>query len=201
MRSEEYKTRLLTCPESQNQLILDEFFHAGESFCFRGDPAGEAALKATVQEILASGLFDEIGLTVRFHPLQLVVCGSAHLGFSAAPKKLGNAFRPGASDIDIAIVNPELFEAWWAELQQAPQIAPGTQRQVAENLLFGFIDPSTVCDSSPIGRIWWKSFGNLRMPSIGSVVRARLYKNYWSMQNYHIRSINEARNQLQGKVV
>ena len=46
----------------------------------------------------------------------VVFCGSAHLGFSATKD---SDFVPGGSDLDVAIINFELFQYAWTELIKA----------------------------------------------------------------------------------
>jgi hypothetical protein len=78
--------------------ILDRYFHSGESAVFAGAPPDE---QAKLKNDVARALFDSFH--VRVHPFQLVISGSAHLGFSPVPEKLGKPFDPQKSDIDIAV--------------------------------------------------------------------------------------------------
>src|SRR5438309_10590224 len=82
--------------------VLDKYFHSGQSVVFNGAPPGaEAALKRHVAKSLGGAL------NAAIHPLQLVLCGSAHLGFSPVPNKIGKPFDPTSSDIDVAVVSEE----------------------------------------------------------------------------------------------
>lgn len=49
------------------------------------------------------------------HPNEIIVVGSAKLGFSIAPEK---RYRPfgDTSDIDVAVVSPQLFDFVWYEV-------------------------------------------------------------------------------------
>jgi hypothetical protein len=49
------------------------------------------------------------------HPNEIIVVGSAKLGFSIAPTKRYRAFGE-TSDIDVAIVSPQLFDRVWHEV-------------------------------------------------------------------------------------
>jgi len=67
--------------------VLDRYFHAGQSHVFFGaDPKIEPEFKRYLAVQLRQAL------DVRLHPLQLILCGSAHLGFSPVPTKLGKPF-------------------------------------------------------------------------------------------------------------
>jgi hypothetical protein len=131
------------------------------------------------------------------HPFQLIVCGSAHLGFSPVPGKLGRPFDSSSSDIDVSVVSTELFDRWWGELQLSKALVPAVLTRIAEDLFWGFINPANVNNLSEIGQKWWDLFGGIRTDRAKGV-RGRLYHNYWSMQNYHIHAIVGGRKELQG---
>jgi hypothetical protein len=169
--------------------LLDRYFHSGQSAVFNGSPPEE---EATFNRSIARSLFDTLDL--RIHPLQIVVCGSAHLGFSPVPEKLGKPFDSRSSDIDVAIVVPDLFDTWWTELQSC-QLVESSRRRVADELFWGFINPDTVKDCSKMGETWWELFGNLSTDRARGV-RGKLYRTYWSMQNYHKRAIVKGRDKL-----
>ena len=86
------------------------------------------------------------------------------------------------------------FDRWWNELQQS-ELIPAVLTRVADDLFWGFIDPSKVYNVSAMGRKWWKIFGMLQTDRAKGV-RGRLYRNHWSMQSYHIHAINGGRNTL-----
>src|SRR5689334_9608076 len=94
--------------------ILHRYFHAGQSALFQGaDPSEEPRFKWNISKQIAQEF------RVQCHPLQLFVCGSAHLGFSPVPGKLGKPFNSDESDVDLALVSSELFDRWWHELLEA----------------------------------------------------------------------------------
>jgi hypothetical protein len=57
----------------------------------------------------------EIAEQFKLHPAEVLVVGSAKLGFSIVPKKRYRFFND-ESDIDVALVAPQLFEQVWAEV-------------------------------------------------------------------------------------
>jgi hypothetical protein len=126
----------------------------------------------------------------------LILCGSAHLGFSPVPSKLGKPFDPTSSDIDVAIVSAEIFDRWWSELQTI-ELVPAVLQRVADDLFWGFINPANIKDVSQIGREWWEVFGSIQTDRARGV-RGRLYRYYWSMQSYHAHAIIEGRRRLHG---
>jgi len=184
----DYKKDLLDDTIDVNYL-LDRYFHSGESVVFHGAPPDE---EAELKNLVATSLFK--ALKYRIHPFQLVICGSAHLGFSPVPTKLGKPFDSTKSDIDIAVISPELFEACWTELQTVGLDEP-TREAVSRDLFWGFINPATIQNASQIGASWWSTFGALRTDRAKGI-RGRLYKSFWSMQSYHRLAIVYARSNL-----
>ncbi len=172
--------------------VLDKYFHSAQSAVFQGAPPGE---EAKLKQEVASQLLRLFG--VRVHALQLVVCGSAHLGFCPIPdERFGKQFDPKKSDIDIAVISPELFESWWTELQSIGLDAE-TRLAVARELFWGFLNPALLRDVGEHGPKWWGLFGALRTDRAQGI-RGRLYKNLWSMQSYHRIAVVEGHNRLAG---
>ncbi len=171
--------------------ILDRYFHSGQSAVFVGAPPEE---EAELKEQVATELFRAFGS--RVHPLQLVICGSAHLGFSPIPDgdRFGRPFDPRRSDIDISVISAELFEAWWTELQSAG-LDRATREVVSRDLFWGFINPASVRNVSRFGETWWTVLGRLRSNRAHGV-RGRLYRSYWSMQSYHRLAVIGGRERL-----
>jgi hypothetical protein len=174
--------------------VLDRFFHSGQSYVFnQAAPEEQPEFKRTIIRDLRDLLRIEI------HPLQLILCGSAHLGFSPVPlsNKFGKSFNPKKSDIDIAVVSPELFDQWWTELQKCKLVA-GVIEDVARNLFWGFIDPSNVNQISKTAERWWKYFGDFKTDRANGV-RGRVYRSFSSMENYHLEAIKGGRRLLLGE--
>ena len=133
--------------------------------------------------------------------MQLVTCGSGHLGFSPTPGvKLGQSFDPRKSDIDIAIIHEPLFELWWSEIRDVDQDAMTSRDAVIENIYNGFIDPQYLNRTTEIGIAWWETFGKIET-NRAKGVRGRLYKNHWAMQRYHRDAIVRAKAQLEDRLI
>lgn len=197
----DYEQALLD-PFKDDQAILDQFFHTGQSYCFLGArPEEESRLKGEIVGALINNFNDKASINLKLHPMQLVTCGSGHLGFSPTPGgKLGQPFDSRRSDIDIAIVHEPLFELWWSEIRDADQDVITMRDTVVENIFNGFIDPQYVNRATEIGSIWWETFGKIET-NRAKGVRGRLYKNHWAMQRYHREAIVQAKAQLEGRVV
>jgi hypothetical protein len=107
---------------------------------------------------------------------------------------LGKPFDPSSSDVDVAVVSTDLFDQWWSELQSS-DLVPAIINKISEDLFWGFINPANVNNVSEMGRTWWSVFGNMETDRANGV-RGRLYRNYWSMQNYHAHAIHGGRRRL-----
>ena len=176
------------------EYVLDRYYHSGHSAVFTG---AVAAVEPKFRRDLANQIAS--ALQVQCHPLQVFFCGSAHLGFSPVPNKLGKPFNSETSDIDVAVISPEIFDQWRNELLAA-DLLDSARARVAENLFWGFINPASVHDATAFGKSWWKLFGDLQTERAKSV-RGRIYRSHWFMQNYHRHAIVRCRDVLMGKRV
>jgi hypothetical protein len=196
MDFESYRQALLVEPfdELRVERILDAYYHSGTPYVFQENADAHGVFKRNVANEIRSAF----GLSC--HPLDVVICGSAHLGFSAAPNEnFGKPFSFTESDIDVAILLPELFDRWWLELVD-PRIGVDLRERridIADHLLNGFINPQFVRDSSPIGKRWWDLFRTLDAGSLKRV-RGRINRNPHFMQNYHRLSVIRGREKLRG---
>jgi hypothetical protein len=166
--------------------------HSGQSAVFYGvDPIEEPGIKRSIADLIGA----QIG--IKCHPLQLIICGSAHLGFSPVPEKFGKPFDSRKSDVDIAVVSAEIFDRWWTELQKCDSLTGSIPGDIALNLFRGYIDPSKVVQLSATGRIWWELFGGIQIDRARGV-RGRVYRTLWNMQSYHTNAIRRGREKLKG---
>ena len=194
MDFDSYQRALLVEPfnELSAQRILDTYFHSGTPYLFQGDAAAYGQFRRSVANEICTA-FDLL-----CHPNHVFICGSAHLGFSAAPnEKFGVPFSASDSDIDVAIVLPELFDRWWLELVGPRTDLGGRRATVADDLLNGFINPRYVRESTITGKRWWELFGKSNAGGL-TKVRGRIYRNPQFMENYHRLSVIRGRDKLRG---
>jgi hypothetical protein len=190
---ESYSKALRAEPFDERRVeeILDTYFHTGTPYVFQTSADAHGQFKRNI----ANEISTEFGISC--HPLHVVVCGSAHLGFSASPgEKIGKQFSLGMSDIDVAILLPELFDRWWFELVR-PQVVLHKRSLIARHLLNGYINPKLVCDSTTTGKRWWELFRRLDAGGLKKV-RGRIYRDPQFMQNYHRLSVIRGREKLLG---
>ena len=84
-----------------DQSVLDRFYYARPAIMLEKD--GEAALRRAVA--------DRFGVAMR----DVIITGSAKLGFTVVAKERRPIFSPfgNSSDIDVAIISRELFTSLW----------------------------------------------------------------------------------------
>lgn len=139
--------------------------------------------------------------------VQLWVVGSAKLGFSLTEKrKDGNllpryrAFRPD-SDIDTAVVSPEIFRIIWDELSiyahGAPWM-PWNSGKLGDYLVYGWLRPDHFPSRNRVRRCddWWDQFHRFSAnPRFGRrSVRGGLFYSIADLQRYLRRSVAECIN-------
>jgi len=184
----DYKRDLLSDDFDVNYM-LDRYFHSGQSVVFIGS-APEEEVEFTGE--VARSLFG--AFKIRVHPKQIVICGSAHLGFSPVPDKLGKPFDSKVGDVDVAVISSEIFDSAWTELQSS-SLDPSVRTTISRDLFWGFFNPANIRDVSDHGSRWWRAFGELKTDRAAGV-RGRLYRNFWSMQSYHRIAIYQGREKL-----
>lgn len=184
----DYKKDLLADDFDANY-VLDRYFHSGQSHVFTGaNPSEEVDLLNEITTNLYKGF------RTRVHPMQVIVCGSAHLGFSPVPEKIGTPFNSEKSDIDVAVISPEIFEMTWNELISAG-LDPALRQTISRDLFWGFINPAHIHSVSTQGELWWNAFGSIKTDRAKGV-RGRLYRSFWSMQSYHRIAVFQGRERL-----
>ena len=152
---EEFRQRLR---EVDGQLVLEEFLlveHAKHV-----SPTEMAYISKRVCKRFS---VDETGL-------KLWIVGSAKMGFSLSEKRLKNgellpryrSFRPD-SDIDVAIVHPQIFELIWNELSGHAHRAPfwpWNSYLLGDYLVCGWLRPDHFPRDARLGKCdeWWDCF-------------------------------------------
>lgn len=142
------------------------------------------------------------------YPNEVIVVGSAKLGFSIAPDKRYKPFSK-TSDIDIAIASSQLFDELWQEVfdwtesgsVNALAWPKRDRRKFTDFLLRGWFRPDVLPSAVhfDLCRDWWEFFEQL--PSMGeygsSKIRAGVYKSWHYLEKYHTGSINKCKQDLE----
>jgi len=131
----------------------------------------------------------EIAEQFKLHPTEVLVVGSAKLGFSIVPKKRYRLFND-ESDIDVALVAPQLFEQVWAEVYDYWYGGAYWEQhdKFCHYLFQGWIRPDKLPPSAQFNRAaeWWEYFRKLTNTArYGPYkIRAGLYKSWRFLETY-----------------
>ena len=162
--------------------ILDQF-----PFCFHDNPEAFWNLRT------------EVCRNLDIHPQDVAIVGSAKLGFSLSPKRLGEPFGE-ASDIDLLIVSEDLFEKIWLELIKYREtvvfkLRPDLQsrfKELQRILFFGLLRMDKLSNDFDFAKKYWELFNALSVdPAYGPrPVRAAIYKSWTHACYYYETSID-----------
>lgn len=125
----------------------------------------------------------------KVHPNEVLVVGSAKLGFSIAPQK---KFRPfgDKSDIDVVIVSDSLFSSVWSSVYSIwrDKVIWETEHDFKKYLFRGWIRPDKLPPSPKFtfAKEWWEFFRG--MTSSGEYgpykISGALYKSWDFLESY-----------------
>ncbi len=149
---------------------------------------------------LRSEVADNFGL----HSNEVLVVGSAKLGFSVAPYKRYRKFCD-ESDIDVAIISPTLFDQIWQDVFNYRYEGPfwPEYNKFVHFLFRGWIRPDML-PWSPMFRLskkWWNFFQSVtHSGKYGDYkIRGGLYRSYFYLENYQKISIQKCIKNLEEK--
>lgn len=146
-----------------------------------------------------------LGAQLEIDPREIVLTGSACVGFSLSPSKELKAFDQD-SDVDVAIVSEWHFsEAWHCLRVIDPIIAPLTPPQrsaLAEHqkryVYWGCIATDRVLPLLPFGAKWLAGLSYMAgvSPTAGRRINARIYKDFRALAGYQARSVSALRTEF-----
>ena len=130
------------------------------------------------------------------HHTDVLVVGSAKLGFSIAPHKRWKAFGE-TSDVDVAIVSRELYEKIWHQvsllLVTDPYIRWPKKQKYAEHQLHGWMRPDLLPSSPslPLADDWFEFFRGLTSEGCCGPykISAGLYYDVHFLERYQSRAV------------
>lgn len=132
------------------------------------------------------------------HTSEVLVVGSAKLGFSIAPDKRYQPFGD-SSDIDVALCSGQLFDAIWKDVFDywtRSELWPGLD-DFRKYLFRGWMRPDKLPPARSFVRSqeWWEFFRNLTMEgTFGPYkIRGALYKNWHFLETYQQKCIRDCK--------
>jgi hypothetical protein len=142
-------------------------------------------------------LKQQIATHFSIHHTNIIVVGSAKLGFSIAPRKRWNYFGE-TSDVDVAIVSRELYEKIWHQisvlLTNDPYVSWSRKKEYAGYQLHGWMRPDLLPHSPalPLVDDWFEFFRELT--SQGNCgpykISAGLYYDVHFLERYQSRAVD-----------
>jgi hypothetical protein len=131
-------------------------------------------------------------------PMAVQLVGSARLGYSMSPKKNFRKFHEG-SDLDIAVISPELFDKAWGELREIieDELLSRNKTYLRKLVFEECIALDMVLPRLSFGEQWSLSRDRF-IQDLGSAFRNcevnyRLYRNHRSLRRYQVKSVSIAR--------
>ena len=167
--------------------IVEEFLIAGLPYVFKNSPTDYDALCST------------IGSAFTLAVDTMTVIGSGRIGYSLSPDKYGAPFST-ESDIDVAVVNAELFDTAWFELLRLSRkkyfsLEKQVQSWIAAHreghIFWGFVCPDRLPGVVGLSRTWFRTFKGLaRIPTLaGRDVNGRLYRTWEHVKIHQLNSL------------
>lgn len=127
----------------------------------------------------------------------IVIVGSARMGFSLNPYHIGREFSK-TSDVDIVVVSARLFDMAWLELIRLQpkwyNLTPPEREMVEEHVklvYWGNIRPDRLPGTTQISKLWLETFGSVSDIQEFSAREARafLFRTWWQVQSFYIRAL------------
>lgn len=176
--------------------FVDQEIFARRPWIFAEDEA-YSAWQASVATELALG------------PKSIRIVGSAATGFSLSPLKPGRPFRtaPDAfgrtSDIDIALIDPNLFAEAWNTIVSFDRVRGLGKmgedlKKIRVDVYWGLVAQYSVPRNTNPARKFSTAIMVIgrRPPLRGYVVRCRVYRRIEDLRAYHVSSLRQLRAEL-----
>ncbi len=185
--------------------VTQQYVFAGVPYVFRDEPASN--------DLLISYLSENMGIPQR----DIVVVGSAKLGFSLNPDTFPRAFSD-TSDIDILVVSQELFDRIWMILLEwsyprrgsdLGRVEGGWARLRRKDVYWGWCVPDQIYYEGlsfphvlkPLRDIavkWFNTFQSLSLyPEFAAhTMSGRLYRTWDHALQYHADGIRRIRDRI-----
>lgn len=166
----EFKTILKTLDADQ---VFDRCILTGACAAITDDSTHEARSKISKQ------------FSVEY--ANVVIVGSSNLGFSIKPQKRYTPFG-NDSDVDVAIICPNLFERVWHEVYLYDKSGPfwPNKGDFRKYLSKGWIRPDKLPRSSvfAFSNDWWSFFMGLKLQGCPYKISGGIYHSHFFLREY-----------------
>jgi hypothetical protein len=165
--------------------IVHECISYGTPYVFEGDEIKYFHLK----KIIANHF--------NLHQNEVIMIGSAKLGFSIKPKQKYQPFND-ESDIDMVLISEKIFNKFWDELYYFNINLIGRSIRDENNYIKfceyffrGWVRPDLLPPSFEGTSNWFNFFKSISHKKFGErKISGAIFRNYEFFDNYHISNIN-----------
>ncbi len=181
-------------PIFDEKTLVRKFLTSGD--CYVVDKDTYLDLKTTIADHFS------------IHPNEVIIVGSAKLGFSIAENlgKSKHRYRQfsDTSDIDVAIVSQGLFDQIWEKLYDYIEEKNYWQKQQEFTTYHftGWMRPDMLPNSPRFNftqTMWWDFFNNLTSSQkYGNYkIRGGLYRNWHFLEKYQVKCVRQCKLEIQ----
>ena len=126
--------------------------------------------------------------------------GSAKLGYSLSPNKALKKFEvedDGKSDIDIAVISPQLFDIYWKFFRESYDVTKtNLYGYISRQIYRGYISERNLLEIDKCRIDWLDKSKEVRKKLKSEMyfkheINFRIYRDWNDMMEYHIQSIEE----------
>lgn len=200
--SEDFKSIILTTPLDS---VVHQYIFQGIPYVFRDKPA---ALDLLIKHLSSAIKLDEENIRV---------VGSAKMGFSLNPDNFPRGFSD-ASDIDVIVINEQLFDRIWMtllewhyprRLMQLGRVEGEWAQLRRKEIYFGWLVPDEIHYEGlsfpnvlkplrDISALWFNSFRSLSLyPEFAArTISGRLYRSWEHALRYHTEGLRQIRTKI-----
>lgn len=172
--------------------FIHEWLFSSDPYAYRQSKGGFSAFRT------------ELATLLDIHAAEMIMVGSAQLGFSLNPKKLLRSFID-ESDLDVVVVSSELFDAAWKDLlersagiQQLEAEDRRRFKKTQENFFRGYLRPDLLPTGCGLVKDWFPRLaGPFRCPvAARHPVKAWLFKSWWHAEHFYRDGITKVQPEL-----
>jgi hypothetical protein len=177
-----------TDEEIVQYLLFDEI-----PYCFKNDINSYREFRSDVCSKLS------------IHQQDFTIVGSAKVGFSLNPSKIGIEFNE-ASDIDIVLVSNEMFEYLWNRLVEyrksnfykLDEYHRQRFKELQNIIFYGQIRMDKLSNNFDYAKSWWEIFNALSIDKRYGprLIRASLFKTWKYVSSYYENGISRIRGMI-----
>lgn len=143
-----------------------------------------------------------LSLGINVDPSEIIVTGSAAVGFSLSPTKRLKPFD-SKSDVDVAIISDRYFSEAWHHLRSidltlAP-LTPAQRTAVIDHqkryVYWGCIATDRLLPILPFAKAWMAARSRLAAtePTLEREINFRIYKDFRALRSYQLRGLQRLR--------